>query len=144
MSNPWPVTVQQSPESPRVTPQEVASWSQKCSGIYAITSSHSNILCWFLAGFPVTGFHQKRWNFTVIISLICYHHRSSTLCFICDFQPSLGYKIGNVLNWSNCTMNHNVVELLSWLGQETGLLVSIHDTFQWVKETPIILTNNQI
>lgn len=41
--HPWPVTVNQVPEWLRVTPQEVASWSQKCNGIYIITLFHSNI-----------------------------------------------------------------------------------------------------
>ena len=41
--HPWPVTVNQVPEWLRVTPQEVASWSQKCNGIYIITQFHSNI-----------------------------------------------------------------------------------------------------
>lgn len=41
--HPWPVTVNQVPEWLRVAPQEVASWSQKCNGIYIITLFHSNI-----------------------------------------------------------------------------------------------------
>lgn len=41
--HPWLVTVNQVPEWLRVTPQEVASWSQKCNGIYIITRFHSNI-----------------------------------------------------------------------------------------------------
>ena len=41
--HPRPVTVNQVPEWLRVTPQEVASWSQKCNGIYIITLFHSNI-----------------------------------------------------------------------------------------------------
>lgn len=41
--HPWSVTVNQVPEWLRVTPQEVASWSQKCNGIYIITLFHSNI-----------------------------------------------------------------------------------------------------
>lgn len=41
--HPWLVTVNQVPEWLRVTPQEVASWSQKCNGIYIITLFHSSI-----------------------------------------------------------------------------------------------------